>query len=222
MRSSILRRMVGALVVAILLGLGIGWWVSRNPRPAPSSVASSVPAPVPPSNNLNPKPMPEPTVAAPVTNALPPELLVEKVDLEDPANWEDKLADVLGSDTEDGKKGEELLQLMGKVGAEAQTELAGHVINLVDDEHYAGIASYLTNSATSETVLEVFMADLYNRENSLKLPLMLTIAKDEKHPSHEEARDLLELYLEEDHGTDWAAWETKMKGWLKENPDKEN
>ena len=34
-----------------------------------------------------------------------------------------------------------------------------------------------------------------------------------------EAKDLLELFLEEDYGADWTKWQTKMDEWLKANPD---
>ena len=66
-----------------------------------------------------------------------------------------------------------------------------------------------------------FRMEFYNRANSLKLPLVLAVARTENHPLAEEAKDLLELYIEEDHGTDWAKWEDAMHKWLKENPDEE-
>ena len=49
--------------------------------------------------------------------------------------------------------------------------------------------------------------------------LLLDVARDPKNSKSAEAKDLLELFLEEDYGTDWATWQTKMTEWLKENPD---
>jgi hypothetical protein len=49
--------------------------------------------------------------------------------------------------------------------------------------------------------------------------MLLDIARQSDHPKAGEARELLELFLEEDHGKDWAGWETKMQQWLKDNPD---
>ena len=135
--------------------------------------------------------------------------------------WEDKLDEILTSETDTTQKGEDLLDMMPKVNEEAQIELAGHIVNLVDDDHYARIAPYLTNAAVPEAVSSIFMNDLYNRANSLKLPLVLAVARTENHPLRDEAKDLLELYIEEDHGTDWPKWESAMKTWLKENPDED-
>jgi hypothetical protein len=65
----------------------------------------------------------------------------------------------------------------------------------------------------------VLLADVLNRPGTLKLPMLLDIARQSDHPKAGEARELLELFLEEDHGKDWAGWETKMQQWLKDNPD---
>jgi hypothetical protein len=98
-------------------------------------------------------------------------------------------------------------------------EVAQHLANLVADENYAPLAKYLTDSSLPESVLDVLLADVLNRPNSVKLPALLDVAKDDKNPKASEAKDLLELFLEEDYGKDWAQWQTKMEQWLKDNPD---
>ena len=45
---------------------------------------------------------------------------------------------------------------------------------------------------------------------------ILAIARNEKHALKDEAKDLLELYVEEDFGTDWDKWEEATKKYLKE------
>jgi hypothetical protein len=35
----------------------------------------------------------------------------------------------------------------------------------------------------------------------------------------QEAKEILELYLNEDHGTNWDKWQQEIERWLKENPD---
>lgn len=64
-----------------------------------------------------------------------------------------------------------------------------------------------------------FVADLPNRLNAVKLPALLAVARAPNHPQAEEARDLLELHLDEDYGADWARWESAMNEWLRENLD---
>jgi hypothetical protein len=65
-------------------------------------------------------------------------------------------------------------------------------------------------------VLDVLTSDLANRTNTLKLPVLLQIARQQKHPMAAEAQKLLELYVNEDYGTDWTAWEKAIQEWLKE------
>jgi hypothetical protein len=102
---------------------------------------------------------------------------------------------------------------------DGQAEIARHLSNLTPDSDYAGLGDYLKNPKMPEAVLDVLLADVLNRPGTLKLPMLLDIARQSDHPKAGEARELLELFLEEDHGKDWAGWETKMQQWLKDNPD---
>lgn len=217
MRSSTISKMLGILVAAVLVGGFIGWLASRNPsqpQPPPAKVPDAeiaatepIPAPVVPPVQIRP-----PEITPPVE----PEVAVN-TDLNDPALWEEKLDEILGTDEiEESKKGEILLEMMAKVGPEAQVELAGHVVNLLDDDQFHQTAKYLTNAAISEEISSIFMNDLYNRDEAVKLPLLLDVARNEEHVLRDEARDLLELYVEEDYGTNWTQWEEATKKYLKE------
>jgi len=53
-----------------------------------------------------------------------------------------------------------------------------------------------------ETVLDVLMADALNRPNGVKLPLLLEVAQNPDNAKAGEAKDLLELYLDGDYGSD--------------------
>jgi hypothetical protein len=147
------------------------------------------------------------------TNALasvPPDLIT---------NWEDKLDELLTADGEDSDKAKKMLEMFPHLPQDGQVEVAQHLSNLISDADYAPLGQFLTNSAMPEDVLDVLMGDALNRPNSVKLPILLEIAQNTQHPKAEEAKDMMELFLEEDYGTDWALWKTKMDAWLKENPD---
>ena len=48
-----------------------------------------------------------------------------------------------------------------------------------------------------DAVLDVLLEDVFNRPNSVKLPLLLTVARDPQNPKASEAKDVLELFLEQ-------------------------
>ena len=135
------------------------------------------------------------------------------------ADWDDKINDILGPEGEEKEKSKKLIELFPQLPPDGQEEVAHHLSNLVADEDYAPLANFVTNSALPEAVLDVFVEDVFNRPNAVKLPLLLDIAQDPQHPRASEAKDVLELFLEEDFGNDWTKWHAKMDQWLKDNPD---
>jgi hypothetical protein len=215
-------KLAGLLIIVILLGALIGIMATRRAGDVPPPVAPvESPEPLaktaPPVNRTNSpaaKPLvkttPIPPTNAPIasvtaTNTLP--------------DWEDRLDDILGNDDEDKVKTAKLLELLPRMPEEGQEETARHLANLVEDADYASLGKILTNTAFPESVLDVLLQDALNRPNELKMPLLLDVAKEPGHPKAEEAKDLLELFLDEDYGTDWARWQTEMQKWLKDNPE---
>jgi hypothetical protein len=167
--------------------------LSLNPnKPKPK------PAPVPPTPGPGPGPV--------ATNAVP--------------DWEEKVDAILTADNDtDAQKAKKMLELFPLLTGDAQEEVAHHISNLLDDENYAALGQYLTNSTLPGDVLDILLEDVLNRPNSIKLPMLLEVARDSQNPKAAEAKDVLELFLEEDYGNDWAKWEVKTKEWLKDNPD---
>jgi hypothetical protein len=157
------------------------------------------------------------TFPAPVTNenTMPPKSTTPGM----VADWDEKVNDILGPEGDEKEKAKKLIDLFPHLPADGQEEVAHHLSNLVADEDYAPLATFVTNSALPEAVLDVFVEDVFNRPNSIKLPLLLDIAQDPQHPRASEAKDVLELFLEEDFGSDWTKWHAKMDQWLKDNPD---
>jgi hypothetical protein len=135
-------------------------------------------------------------------------------------NWEETL-DALLRDAggEPSAKAKQLLELLPRFPEAGQTEAAQHIANLLADEDYPAFGAWFTNTNTAVKVQEVILADLLNRPNAIKLPLLLEAARTPQHAKAGEAKDLLELYLEKDYGADWGLWQQQMEVWLKENPD---
>lgn len=221
-----LIKVIGLLVVVVGAGILFGWLGSRRPGanpPIPSQpegtpaasapgVANSAPPHIlTPTNRTRPR-APRPTSS---TNTLAAALASGTII----TNWEDHIDEILGSDAEDPVKARQMLQIFPRLPEDGQVEVAQHLSNLTPDEDYAGLAQYATNTALPESVLEVLLDDVLNRPNSVKLPLLLEIARNDQHAKATDARELLELFLEEDYGQDWAKWQAKMQEWLQENPD---
>jgi hypothetical protein len=136
-----------------------------------------------------------------------------------PGEWEQRLDDVLGSNENEAQKATRLLEMFPLLPEDGQIEIAQHLSNLLPDDRYSALSQTLTNAAAPEGVLDVLMTDVLNRPNSLKLPTLLQVARTPNHPKADEARDVLEVFVDENYGTDWAKWEKAIQDWLKENPD---
>lgn len=135
------------------------------------------------------------------------------------ADWEEKIDGILTAQEEDGQKAKRLLAMFPNLPEDGQVEAAQHISNLLPDEQYSSLAQALTNAAMPEAVLDVLMTDVLNRPNQLKLETLLDVARTPNHPKAEEALDVLEVFVDENYGQDWAAWKNAVEKWLKENPD---
>ena len=231
MRSKLLIGV--ALVIAIIgVGIGIALLAARtpgNPLPVAQNPASTGhsggPDGIKPAN-VQPPPMDVRPVAS--TDSIPLMQTSGSNDLaavantnasELETNWEDKIDDIVGSDDPDTNKVKQLFALFPKLPPDGQEEAAQHLSNLVEDDDYAPLGDLLKNDKLPEGVLDELLADVLNRPNALKLPLLLDVASDASHAKHDEAKDLLELYLGEDYGSDWNSWGTHLTNWMQQNPD---
>jgi hypothetical protein len=134
-------------------------------------------------------------------------------------DWENKLDDILGSAGSDSDKAKQMLEMFPLLPADGQEETARHLSNLLPDANYGLMHTWLTNASLPEAVLDVLFDDVLNRPNSLKLPALLDIARTPQHPNAAEAKDFLELLLDEDYGDDWGKWQAGVGQWLQANPD---
>ena len=231
MRSKALIIVVVVVVAIIAVGVGVGLLAghgsggpsptngqtSANPEPNSSPVAMTHTASGAQQPSTDVKPIitnePNPIVqtsnfAAAATNSAITE-----------TNWEEKIDDIVGSDEADTNKVKQLFALFPKLPEDGQEEAAQHLSNLVDDDDYAQLGDLLKNDKLPEGVLDELLADVLNRPNALKLPLLLDVASDASHAKKDEAKDLLELYLGEDYGSDWNSWGQHMTNWMQQNPD---
>src|SRR5882724_1401535 len=231
MRSKALIMIAVVVLAIVVIGVGVGLLAGRGPS-GPRNSAAQTPA--------NPETQPSPlatTHSAPGSQNPPSEVksiltnepnpVVQTSNLALAAtntvitetNWEEKIDDIVGSDEPDTNKVKQLFALFPRLPEDGQEEAAQHLSNLVDDDNYSQLGDLLKNDKLPDGVLDELLADVLNRPNGLKLPLLLDVASDASHAKHDEAKDLLELYLGEDYGTDWNTWGQHMTNWMQQNPD---
>ena len=218
-----LWKLVGGLLGVVLVGIALWWGGSRRAQPGsqPSGDTFETP-PVPtaqtPAKTGNSsffRRLSKNRAIASLTNegalsATSTNLIVQ---------WEARVDGVLTSDGKEADKAKQMLELLPRLPEDGQVEVAHHISNLLPDQDYASLENLLTNATLPEPVLDVLLADTLNRPNSLKLPTLLDVARDPKNPKAGEAKELLTVFLEQDYGTDWNLWQSKIVVWLKNNPD---
>lgn len=217
---------LGILATIVVVGLGIGWLATRGdvPKmppptlPEPSSGITSTPPP--PTRHERPTHVP----AVVPNNVAPAPVPVIETSAFIPTNtvitnWEDRVDDILAADSEDTNKVQQLFAMFPKLPPEGKEEVSEHLANLVEDQDYAPLGNLLRDASQPEEVLDVLLSDLLNRPDSTKLPLFLELAKNPNHPKASEAKEMLELYVDEDYGDDWSKWQAAIKNYLQENPE---
>jgi hypothetical protein len=212
---------MGVIAAIVMVGVMLGWFATTDNKSSPSPPPSLPIVPPGPVAGGSQKPggiSPPVLTPTPATNK-PPQAQTAHPVANLITNWEEKLDAILGPEGEEAEKARQLLTIFPRLPEEGQVEVVQHLSNLVSDQNYAALGELLRDASLPEDVLEQLMADILNRPNSLKLPVLLDVARNLQHPKAEDAKDLLELYLEEDYGQDWNKWQAKMEEWVKQNPD---
>ena len=223
---------VMAVLALLFAGRFLGWFGGKpktttettptagtpaNSTAQPISVTVSPAPPAPP-----PAPVPRPAVRPRPATTVAPSVAVPAP--APPAaglitDWEQRIDKILTTEGNESAKSKELLEMLPNLPEDGQVEAAQHLSNLLADEDFKLLTPTFTNAAIAESVLDVLMTDVLNRPNQLKLPALLDVAQIPNHPKAEEARDILEVFVDENYGQDWTAWRAAVEKWLKENPD---
>ena len=206
-----------AVIVLAICGAAI-WFLNSQPSTPVADVPTIATAPHAATTTattartiaIKPRSTPEPS--AQTGN---PDNETEKAPAKPLADWEVKIDNVLRANADETQTALMLINMLPTLPPEGQAEAAQHISNLVLDKDYNRIAPLVKNPGLSEDVLDVFVTDLMNREDEVKLPVLLEIAKIPNHPHHEEAATDLQIFLDEDYGQDWVKWDAAMKSYLK-------
>ncbi len=111
-----------------------------------------------------------------------------------------------------------LLMIRGEE-REGQRKIAHAVMRHVDDDSFVLVRRLLMDPGWHAQIHSVWMTTTLKQKNAVKMPALLELARMEKHPLQDEARQLLGHLFKTDHGENWGAWEKAMTNWLAQHPE---
>jgi hypothetical protein len=212
-----------AIIVAAIVG-GAIYFLNSDVAPHASQSASATPAPAPrlPEPTPPPKltstpPVPPPAAVPLPATSLPPPQLTED---------DQRIGKILetfpgNTDQDHTNTAQLLINALPTLGKDGQVEAAQHISNLLSDDEFKRVMHIWKNPSFNPDVIEVLHTDLMNRDHKILLPALLDAVKLPNHPSHEEAKTTLQVFLDEDYGNDIPKWDAALKAYLKKEADEE-
>lgn len=101
----------------------------------------------------------------------------------------------------------QFLQLLPKLDAERQSEVAYHIANLSDDTVCATWSKMVASNSLPRPAAEVLFNDLLGRPHELLMPVLGAIADQPAHPLCKDSTDVLDtLFGRPPQGTRWSDW----------------
>ena len=194
-------RVLAVLAVVVLAICGGAIWFLNSPTetPAPGDPAvapTTVPLPATTTattpRRVEIKPRPKADTTSTLGATVPDE--PAPAPAKPLAEWEVKIDQVLRANADETQTAQILINLLPTLPPDGQAEAAQHISNLILDKDYSRVAPLVKNPGLSEEVLDVFVTDLMNREDAVKLPVLLDIAKIPNHPHHAEAATDLQIF----------------------------
>lgn len=213
-KCSVILRVSGITAAAVLSGVFLGRLASQVPQTGFQIRDSS--DPVLSEGRTSAELSAPPVVPG---NEQRAEGMVDRPAASQLTNWNEIVTGILSSDGDVKEKNRQLLELFPRLPQEGQVQVAERLSRLLPNQDFPELGQYLTNTTTSGPVLDVIIADLLNRPDTLKLPYLLQIAQDQQNPKAGEAKGILAALLDEDFGDDWPQWQAKVEQWVKDYSD---
>jgi hypothetical protein len=203
-------KIIGTIAAIGIAGVFVGWWNTRVPA---AKVTSTVVQLSQVSGDLLPAPSPSRTdnvgaASIEIASAAPAALAEDRAWL---TNWEEKIEEVLNTPSSNSEKSAQLLAMFPRLPEEGQTEVAGTLSTLLPDAEYSELGLYLTNGTIAEPVRQVLVSELLGRPDTIRLPWLLEVARTEKGEGALDAKNMLQVLLDQDNGKDWGLWQAAVE-----------
>jgi hypothetical protein len=195
------------MALVLVAAIGAGLWMGRrkdHPVDAPSlptstSTTKTAPASTAPQQTGDAA---RPMIAAPAPEVTAPAPL--------PKEDEDKLHLWLTESETPADAANSILANWKDLSDPGRTAAAQHLANLVADDQFQPVANILLDLKSSRDVQSILFADILNRQDSVKWPLIMKVLETKDHPLSQEARTILTVVLGRDFGDDWSKWQERV------------
>jgi hypothetical protein len=131
--------------------------------------------------------------------------------------WARAMDNILREHSDVAVKSQRILELLPKLPTALQSEAAQHLVNFATDEKPDPVLRPLLEKSADASAQGVLLLGLLQRIDTVRLPALLQIARDDQHARGADALRYLAFIMEEDHGTYWAAWERAVERRLRES-----
>ena len=119
----------------------------------------------------------------------------------------------------DPEKVERLLQMFYSLPPEGKKTALDYATQLISDDDYLRQRPRLLRMAENDDLREVVMLDMLTRDDGIKMPSLVELMKTPSETARNEAREILEAFLEKDYGADPNQWVAPVQQWVAENQD---
>jgi hypothetical protein len=206
--SSIVRRRLGAIALfglAVLLGSQLPGLI----RPPESDLGDADSSP----------PKRERKILSALTTSMPmpavgDDLLAADRDADDPDGMNIVEAILSDSELSTSQKAQALLAAIDHLSGAPAIAACEQALLRLKSESYEAAFAKLVSDGVEMGVRQSIMADLMDRSDFLRLPLLVRLASLSQQPFHEEARVELIAVLGDDYGTNWLGWSDGVASYL--------
>ena len=118
------------------------------------------------------------------------------------------------SELSSAQKAQSLLDAMGDLTGPPAVAACEQALVRLDSESYQPAFAKLVDAGVEMEIRQSIMADLMDRSDFLRLPLLVRLASLPEHPFCEEARTELIAVLGDDYRTNWLGWSDGVATYL--------
>jgi hypothetical protein len=134
--------------------------------------------------------------------------------------WEKDLITIADRrDMADVDKAVQILSRINQLPEDAKVVAMDYATKLIPDKDYLRLRPWVFQFGASDELRETILLDALTRGDTVRMPTLVEMLRQPKHSGHEEVREILVAYLDEDHGHDAQKWDVAIKKWLIENPE---